>query len=563
METERKREELEALLEPFMEMEGALLPALHKLQDTYGYVDREMHEAIERKLGINTAAAASVQSFYRFFNRKPAGKYVIRLCDSAPCHMKRSDVLLKAFEDALQISVGETTPDGRFTLLTAGCIGACDRAPAALINDRIYGPLKPEEVQELLKGLDHCPDDERTAALETYLADGGYRGLQKAVLKPEEIIPELTAAGLRGLSGSGFPTGTKWLTTSKEDADRKYIVCNADEGEPGTMKDRSILEQCPHAVIEGMGIAAAATGAQKGFIYLRREYGYLIPALKKAMEEAGQAGFLGKDICGSGNSFEIELRLGAGAYICGEETALLESMEGRRGTPRLKPPFPGVKGLWQKPTVINNVETLAAVPAIIRNGAKAYRSCGTQKCPGKKRISLSGNIERPGVYEIPIGTRVRDIYENYGGGSLNGKKLMAVQTGGQSGTVMTPDFLDVKFDPESCREAGGFFGTGDLLFITEDVDLLELLENMTGFFVEESCGKCIPCRVGLVHVKTLLGKLARGEGGPDDLTGLEQLADQIRQTARCAFGSAAVTPVLSALANFRPVFEQAAVKGGF
>lgn len=555
-------QEVKELLKEFQGTDGPLLPALHKLQDTYGCVTHEMRAAMEEMLHIPAAQIASVQSFYHFFSEQPYGRYVIRLCGSAPCHMEKADALLGAFEEALGIRVGETTEDGRFTLLTAGCIGACDRAPAALVNGRVYGPIDPAKVREFIAGFFDGEEEEEEETLAAYEANRGYEALKRALAQPEQIIPILSESGLRGRSGSGFPVGLKWTTTLQEEADQKYIVCNADEGEPETAKDHRILMERPHAVIEGMCIAAAAVSASKGFIYLRQEYAALAPKLEAAIAEAKRAGYLGDRICGTEFAFDIALRLGAGAYICGEETALLESIEGRRGTPRLKPPFPGASGLWQKPTIINNVETLASVAGIILDGAESFRKDGTEKCPGKKLMTLSGCINRPGVYEIAIGTKVRTIYEDYAGGSRDGKKLLAIQTGGQSGTIVTADFLDVNFDIESCQAAGGFFGTGDLMFITEDVDLLELLVNIMGFFVDESCGKCAPCRIGLVHIVSLLKRIAAGEGETTDLENLEALAKQIKCTARCAFGTAAVTPVLSSLANFRPVFESAVQRGG-
>lgn len=546
------------ILQRFPQEESALLPVLHAFQDTFGYIDHSMHLEISRALNLPTTQVASVRSYYRFFSQQPQGKYVIRLCASAPCHLQEAEALLRAFEDALGIRAGETTADGRFTLLTTGCIGACDKAPAALINDTVYGPIAPAEVRGLLADLDSCLKPEALVSLSEYEAKGGYQGLRKAVRAPEQIISTLTASGLRGRSGSGFPVGAKWTTTLKAWSDRKYIVCNADEGEPETAKDHEILRRNPHAVLEGMCIAAACVGAEQGILYLRQEYAALVPVLEHCIRQAEQAGYLGHSLCGTGQPFHVEVRLGAGAYLCGEETALLESIEGRRGVTRLKPPYPGERGLWQKPTIINNVETLAAVPEIIRLGAERYRENGTEKCPGIKKMTLSGNINRPGVYDIPMGTTVREILERYAGGTKDGKRLLGIQTGGQSGTIVTADFLDVPFDIEHSAQAGGFFGTGDLMFLTEDVDLPGLLVNITEFFVDESCGTCIPCRVGLVHLVKLLKQVADGQSQPEDLERIRELAEQIKDTARCAFGTAAVTPVLSALANFRPLFDRAA-----
>jgi NADH-quinone oxidoreductase subunit F len=561
-EKEQQLAQCREMLRRYQGVPGALLPALHEVQNTFGCVDHTMHLEIAEALGLSVTDVASVQSYYRFFSSERRGKYVIRLCSSAPCHLGGADALLEAFEEALGISAGETTADGKFTLLTTGCIGACDKAPAALINDTVFGPIDPAKVGQLLTDLESMMEPEKQVSLADYVAKGGYEGLRKAVHAPEQIIPTLTVSGLRGRSGSGFPVGTKWKTTLNAPADQKYVICNADEGEPETAKDHQILRENPYAVLEGMCIAALSVGATEGILYLRQEYAALAPVLERCIQEAEQAGYLGDNVCGSGQAFHVELRLGAGAYLCGEETALLESIEGNRGVTRLKPPYPGEKGLWQKPTIINNVETLATVPEILRFGGEAYRKNGTEKCPGVKKMTLSGQINRPGVYDIPMGTTVREIYEDYAGGSKDGKPLLAIQTGGQSGTLVTPDFLEVPFDIENSAKAGGFFGTGDLMFITEGTDLLELLTNITEFFVDESCGTCTPCRIGLVHMVTLLKKLTSGQGQPQDITRLKELAVQIKDTSRCAFGTAAVTPVLSALANFAPLFEQAVRQGG-
>lgn len=546
-----------ALAERFRGMDGGLLPALHAFQDTYGFVDHSMHLAIGRALDIPVTQVASVQRYYSFFSSRPQGKYVVCLCSGAPCHLREGTDLLAAFEEALGIQAGGTTPDGRFTLLTAGCIGACDRAPAALVNGTVCGPLTPEDVREIVADPDRWLKPEAEVSLRDYGETGSYEGLKRAVKAPEQIIPILTASGLRGRSGSGFPVGAKWKTTLNALSDRKYIICNADEGEPETAKDHQFLRENPHAVLEGMCIAAACVGAERGILYLRQEYAALRPVLERCIREAEQAGFLGDDLCGTGQPFHVEVRLGAGAYLCGEETALLESIEGRRGVTRLKPPYPGEKGLWQKPTVINNVETLAAVPEILRFGAERYREHGTESCPGMKKMTLSGDVRRPGVYDIPIGTTVREIYERYAGGGRDGKPLMAIQTGGQSGPIVTPEFLDVPFDIENSAKAGGFFGTGSLMFIARGANLPELLAAITEFFEDESCGTCVPCRVGLGHLVRLLKKVADGRGQPEDLERIRALGEQIRDTARCAFGTAAVTPALSALSNFRPLFENA------
>lgn len=554
--------EYSGLLEGFRGTDGKLLPILHKFQNTYGYVDHQMHLAISQALGIPVTEVASVQSYYQFFTEKPQGKYVILLCSRAACHVAGADDLLAAWEKALDIRAGETTPDGNYTLLTTGCLGACDIAPAVNINGTVIGPVAPEQVSELLAHLDENLKAERKAPISEYVSAGGYEGLKRALACPEKIILQLKESGLRGRSGSGFPVGVKWETTVAAKADEKYIVCNADEGEPETAKDHKILRQTPYAVLEGMVIAAAAVGARKGYLYLRKEYEALVPVIEDAISQAKAASYLGDYICGTDFCFDVELCLGAGAYLCGEETALLESIEGKRGKTRLKPPFPGAVGLGGKPTVINNVETLAAVTQVMRDGAAAYRAQGTERCPGVKKMTVSGAVNAPDVYDIPIGTKVWEILENYAGGVQDGKKLLAIQTGGASGPIVTPAFLETSFDIENAAAAGGSFGTGSLMFVSEDTDLIGLLINLEEFFAEESCGTCTPCRVGLVHLVGLLKKLASGEGIWETVDDIFELADQIRQTARCAFGTAAVTPVLSMLTNFKSVIEEKAQRGG-
>lgn len=387
-----------------------------------------------------------------------------------------------------------------------------------------------------------------------YAACGGYEALRKAVAAPETLCETVKASGLRGRGGAGFPVGVKWTTTRDIQADQKYIICNADEGEPGTNKDRVLLNEVPHTVLEGMAIAGVAVGATKGFLYLRAEYPYVRDILIEAVKDAEAHGYLGKNLFGSGLDFDIEIRTGQGAYICGEETALMESIEGRRGEPRRKPPFPGVSGLWGKPTVINNVESMANIPLIILEGPEAFRQYGTEKCPGTKLYTLSGCIAHPGVYEFPMGVTIRQLFE-VGGGCPKGKRLKAIQTGGESGSIVSPALLDTPMDIERCAAAGASLGTGDLLFLDEDVCLADLGRNLTSFFAAESCGKCVPCRLGTRRMQQLMEQLCRGEANADVLDELESLAEYMKQSTFCALGQAAPTPLLSLLHHFRPELE--------
>ena len=389
-------------------------------------------------------------------------------------------------------------------------------------------------------------------SLEQYLARGGYEALKSATrgCNGADIIEILSASGLVGRSGSGFPVGKKWAVTLEKEAPQKYVICNADEGEPGTCKDRLLLMEHPHAVIEGIVIAGVTVGATQGYIYIRGEYDAAAHIFAEAVNEARSAGYLGCHICGSGYDFQLEIRRGAGAYMCGEETALLESIEGRRGETRIKPPYPGEAGLWGMPTVINNVETMANIPLVLTMGAEKYRTCGTESSTGTKLVTLCGCIRNPGVYEVPFGTSIRSLFLDIGGGCPEGKKLRAVQTGGLSGPIMSVDVLDTPFDIAGCNAAGAFLGTGDLIFIDEATDLAGLLVNIMEFFMEESCGRCVPCRIGIHTLVELLRALASGPADMDTLNQIESIALHIRQTARCAFGTAAVTPVLSALKSF-------------
>ena len=387
-----------------------------------------------------------------------------------------------------------------------------------------------------------------------YAEAGGYQGLKKALEAPEKIIGIIKASGLRGRGGAGFPAGLKLSFTANTPADQKYIVCNADEGEPGTDKDRIIMAGVPHRLFEGMAIAGVAVGADKGYIYLRAEYPYVAEILERALADARENGHLGSDIMNSGKAFDIEVRLGAGSYVCGEETALISSIEGKRGEPRFKPPFPGVVGLWGKPTVINNVETLANFPAILVNGPEWYRTMGTEKCPGTKLFTLSGNIRNPGVYEFSIGVTIRTLFEEVGGGCPGGKKLLAVQTGGASGAIIPASLLDTPMDPESCAAAGATFGAGDLMFVDEDCCLLGVLENLMEFFDEESCGKCTPCREGNTRLLELVRKFKYKIAKECDLELLVELGNLMVGGCLCGLGQASPNPILSAVRFFPEIF---------
>ena len=381
----------------------------------------------------------------------------------------------------------------------------------------------------------------------------GYEALGKVLttMTPQEVIDVMKASGLRGRGGAGFPTGLKWQFEKDQESDEKYVICNADEGDPGAFMDRSILEGDPHAIIEGMAIMAYAVGAQTGYIYIRAEYPIAVHRLKVAIKQARELHLLGDNILGTNFSFELEIRLGAGAFVCGEETALIASIEGKRGMPTPKPPFPAVKGVWGKPTSINNVETLANVAQIILKGADWYSSIGTEKSKGTKVFALGGKIQNTGLVEIPMGTTLRDIIYEIGGGCPNGKKFKAVQTGGPSGGCLTEKELDTPIDYDNLIQAGSMMGSGGMIVLDEDSCMVDVARFYMEFIVEESCGKCTPCRVGTKRLLEMLIKITKGEGTLEMLDEMEELCYQIKDTALCGLGQTAPNPILSTLSHFR------------
>jgi NADH-quinone oxidoreductase subunit F len=401
--------------------------------------------------------------------------------------------------------------------------------------------------------------------IDEVLASGGYKALEKIFTEktsPEAVIEEIKKSGLRGRGGAGFPTGMKWEFTRKAPSgagrtaagEDKYIICNADEGEPGTFKDRLILEGDPHRLIEAMTIAAYAIGAARGFVYIRGEYELSIERLGKAIAQANEYGLLGKNILESGFSFELEIKKGAGAYICGEETALIESLEGKRGNPRVKPPYPVTHGLWQKPTAVNNVETLANVPAIIANGAEWFRGIGTDKCPGTKVFTILGHVEYPGLIETDMGTPLREIIFGYGGGVKGGKKFKAALLGGAAGVFLPEKLLDVRMDYESLKENKAVLGSGAVLVMDEGTSIVDMLFSIAKFFAHESCGQCAPCRIGTRQILNIVYRIRQGHGRAGDAQTMLQLAETMFKSSLCPLGQSLIMPVKSALENFADEF---------
>lgn len=427
-------------------------------------------------------------------------------------------------------------------------------------SDKIELPSQDDATPRKLQGegrivLDNCGKID-PESIDEYIAADGYVALGKAVteMTPEQVIAEIKESGLRGRGGAGFPTGLKWSFCLPVKSKEKYVICNADEGEPGTFKDRLIMEGDPHKVIEGMAICGYAIGANQGFIYIRGEYKLSIQRIQKAIDDAKKYGLLGKKIFGSKFSFDIEIKIGAGAYVCGEETALIESMEGKRGIPRLKPPFPAQCGFRGKPTNVNNVETLANVAPIIRNGAAWFRRFGTEGTPGTKVYTILGHIARPGLIEVPAGVTLREIVFEYGGGMKNGNFKMA-QLGGTAGDILGAEMLDVPLDYDSMQKVGHVLGSGAILILNETINIRNFLDACMRFFLHETCGNCNPCRNGIKILKDITARLRDGKGYPDDIEALEEVSMMLKASAFCPLGQSPAGPIMSALRYFRPEIE--------
>ena len=499
-----------------------------------------------------------------------------------------------AVRDALQAEVARVLP-GRVQVVVTGCIGACALGPLVLVEpeDVLYCRVKPEDAAEIVSShladgrvverlvwhdgegrpratLREIPFFSRQVKMvlrncgridpenvEEYLERGGYEALRQVLTSwtPARVIEAVKASGLRGRGGAGFPTGRKWELAAREPASPKYVVCNADEGDPGAFMDRSVLEGDPHSVLEGLAIAGYAIGAHKGFVYVRAEYPLALSRLETALQQAYERGLLGKRLFGTGFDFDVEVRVGAGAFVCGEETALLASLEGRRGMPRPRPPFPARSGYMGQPTVINNVETLANVPLIIREGPEKFASLGTEGSKGTKVFALAGKINLTGLVEVPMGTTLREIIFDIGGGIPGGKRFKAAQTGGPSGGCIPAEFLDVPVDYDTLAGLGSIMGSGGLIVLDEDTCMVDVARFFLQFTRDESCGKCTPCREGIPQMLGILDRIVAGRGREGDLEELERLGRFIKLTALCGLGQTAPNPVLSTLRYFRSEYE--------
>jgi NADH-quinone oxidoreductase subunit F len=498
-------------------------------------------------------------------------------------------------EKALSSAIADAgLADTAVRAVHTGCMGPCVAGPLVLVEGTLYEHVCPEDAVEIVKehlvngkvvtrlvreGADGKPilrkDDipffaKQTklalhncgridpVSIEDYIAVDGYQALAKVLssMTPEDVVDQMKRSGLRGRGGAGFPTGTKWDFARKTSADVKYTLCNGDEGDPGAFMDRSVLEGDPHSLIEGMCIAAFTIGSAQGYVYVRAEYPLAVERLRIAIAQAHEAGLLGLDILGSGFTFNLDIRMGSGAFVCGEETALIASLEGNRGEPRPRPPFPAVKGLWGKPSLLNNVETYANVPSIILKGGDWYAGWGTEKSKGTKVFALAGNIVNAGLVEVPIGTPLGDLVHDVGGGIPGGKQYKAAQLGGPSGGCVPREYLSTPLDYESLQELGAIMGSGGVVVMDEDSCMVDVARFFLEFVQEESCGKCVPCRVGTKRMLEIVTRICAGEGQEGDIEKLEELGKQIKDTSLCGLGQTAPNPVLSTIRHFRNEYEE-------
>jgi bidirectional [NiFe] hydrogenase diaphorase subunit len=508
-------------------------------------------------------------------------RHCVRVCTAAGCQSSGAENVLREMESA-------TKDADDVTIKPVGCMGLCSAGPLVEVESAgaeekvLYQGVTAEDASEVVEKLDEEPIQRLRCDLkmpffarqqkivlenagvidpeqiDDYIAADGYQALVTALteMSPIEVLQEVTASGLRGRGGGGYPTGLKWSTVAKMPADQKFVICNADEGDPGAFMDRGVLESDPHRVIEGMALAAYAVGASRGFIYIRAEYPLAIDRLKTAIKQAGRRRLLGLNICDTQFSFDVEIRLGAGAFVCGEETALMASIEGLRGQPTPRPPYPAERGLWGYPTLINNVETLANIPPIVLRGGEWFSGIGTEGSKGTKIFALAGRIQHTGLIEVPMGISLREIVETIGGGIPDGRAFKAVQTGGPSGGCIPQEHLDLPVDYDSLRQAGSIMGSGGMIVMDETSSMVDVARYFMEFCMSESCGKCIPCRVGTYQLHELLEKISQGQATRNDMELLEELCEVVQMTSLCGLGQTAPNPVVSTLKYFRNEYEE-------
>ena len=579
------RQHFRQLKQRYPVLRSALVPMLLRAQDELGYLPDDLIDYLARELNLRRAEVDEVIHYYSMLRRKPAGKYHLQVCTNVSCMLRGGNEILQHVKGRCAVGPKAPTSDGIFSYEEVECLGACTGAPAVQVNYDYYENMDVSQIDDLMNQFragqspppvpftsgvykDAHPAEVRvisrrfglpnSASIETYLQHDGYQALEKALkqMTPEEIIGEVKRSNLRGRGGAGFPAGMKWGFVPQDTDKPKYIIANADESEPGTCKDRPLMELDPHQLIEGIVIAGRAVNAHQGFIYIRGEYRYVMDILDRAIAEAYERGFLGRGILNSGFDFDLCTHTGAGAYECGEESALMESLEGKRGYPRIRPPFPAVVGLYQCPTVINNVETLSSVPAIILKGGEWYAGLGTPRNGGTRLFCVSGHVNRPGIYELPLGFPLRRMIDEVAGGIRDGKKVKAVIPGGSSTPVLIADQIDTPMDFDAVARAGSMLGSGGVMVIDEDTCMVEVAQRIMHFYAHESCGWCIPCREGTAWLRKMLDRFHAGGGRQDDIRMLKVLSENMLGKTFCPLGDAAAMPTISIVEKFRDEFEQ-------
>jgi NADH-quinone oxidoreductase subunit F len=574
--TPERKARFDEVLKRYPVKRSAILPALFLAQDQVGYLSTEAIEYVASLLELTPAQVHDTATYYTMFRYKPQGKTHIEVCTNLSCALRGADELIASTCRKLGVREGQTSADGNFVVTRVECLAACGGAPAVQVNGEWLENAGEADIDRVLAGETvYRPFDwpkspgetillrnvwkQDSTSIKVYEQGGGYASLKKHLtMTPDEIIDIVKKSTLRGRGGAGFPTGLKWSFLPKDNPKPRYLCLNADESEPGTFKDRLLLENDPHQVIESCIVSTHAIRSKLCFIYIRGEFWQGIRTLEKAVAEAYAAGYLGKNILGTGVDVDMVVHGGAGAYECGEETALLESLEGKRGQPRMKPPFPATQGLYGCPTIVNNVETIACVPLILERGPEWFASYGTEKNGGPKLYCVSGHVERPGTYEAPMGriTLRQLLYDPcFGGGIRGGRKLRAVVPGGSSTPVMTADEIDVAMDFDSVAKAGSMLGSAATIVMDDSVCMVWMAQRLTYFYKHESCGKCSPCREGTGWMLRLLEKIEEGHGTEKDLDVLWKVTDSIGGKTLCPFGDAAIAPPQSTLQKFRKEYD--------
>ena len=577
--------ELESICARYPDRKAALLPALRIAEREFGCIDLDAMREVGKHIGVSPATVFGVVTFYTHYKRETDGENILYVCSTLPCALRGSEAVFDHLSQTLGIGNNETTPDGKFTLKKVECLANCDQAPCLQVDDDFVDRVDNAQCDEIVAALRdgtweappqiyHMPEcpyepvllkhvlDTDSHTLEQYMGRGGYAVAKDTLTSgrdPDEIVQMVLDSGLRGRGGAGFPCGRKWTFLPKNDKPR-YLVVNADESEPGTFKDKLLIDKDPHLVLEGIILSAYAIRSSVAYIYIRGEFVEGARILNRAIAECYEKGFLGKGIFGSDFDLDVTVHRGAGAYICGEETGLLSSLEGKRGNPKIKPPFPAIEGAWSCPTIVNNVETLANVSLIVKHGADWFKGLGTEKSPGTKIFSVCGNVERPGNYELPLGVPIKDLIYDICGGIPGGKKLKAVIPGGSSAPFLTADEVHqtdpvICMDFDSLKEAGTMLGSGAVIVIDEDHDIVDALYNVLRFYAHESCGQCTPCREGTGWIAKMAGRLAQGNATVEEIDKLDEVAWGMVGRTICVLADAAAMPARSVVQKFRPDFE--------